>query len=57
MIQANVRKKVEELIERSSQIADTDITQKDNQWIASCQSWKVEALNIIQLAIPVESNP
>jgi hypothetical protein len=57
MIQANVRKKIEELIERSAQIADTDMMQRDNQWIASCQSWKVEALNIIQLAIPVESNP
>lgn len=57
MIQYNVRKKVEDLIARSSQIASAEIMQRDAPWISSCQSWMVEASNIIQLAIPIEGNP
>jgi hypothetical protein len=50
-------KKIEDLIERSSQFASIEPMKRDSNLLASCMSWFVEASNIIRQAIPNETNP
>jgi hypothetical protein len=57
MIQESVRKKIENLISRSSELVSADIMQRDYPFLASCQGWTVESLNAIELAVPIEDNP
>jgi hypothetical protein len=57
MLEGGVRKKIEDLIRRSTQIAPPGLTLKNKEHKAACESWITEALNIIDFAVPIEDNP
>jgi hypothetical protein len=56
MLEEAVRQKIEDLIRRAVQIAPGGATLRDKEHSAECRAWITEALNIIDFAVPVETN-
>jgi hypothetical protein len=58
MIQDNIRRKIKELITRSTGLiglAESGMA-RDTNHLVQCRGWIAEALNVIQLAIPSPNN-
>jgi hypothetical protein len=58
MIEENIRRKIEDLINRSVPITSgaRGGIARDTEHLSACQAWLTEALNIIELAIPMPKN-
>jgi hypothetical protein len=55
MIEDNIRRKLEDLIVRSTNLSQGGIA-RDTHHLAQCEGWITEALNVIELAIPAPGN-
>lgn len=57
MIEENVRRKIQDLIHRSQPLViSTTGVARDTKHLSECEGWIAEALNIIELAVPIPSN-
>jgi hypothetical protein len=58
MIEENVRKKIQDLLNRAPALAATSPMglARDNQHINQCKGWITETLNVIELAVPISTN-
>lgn len=56
MIEEKIKRKISELISRSSTIVTSETMLINEQHYGLCEGWLVEARNIIQLAIPMPQN-
>src|SRR5260370_15690926 len=58
MIEENIRRKIQELIDLSGRLIITSSgVARDTQHLSECHRWITEALNVIQLAIPMPNSP
>ena len=56
MIEENVRRKITDLVGRAEPLTPPGGTLRDARHAASCRSWITEALNVIELEVPIENN-
>jgi hypothetical protein len=57
MIEENIRRKIQDLINRSVPITSGGRgIAVDSQHLSACQAWLVQALNVVELAIPMPGN-
>jgi hypothetical protein len=57
MIEINIRQKIEDLITRARALVPDDGQARNHRHLAQCNAWITEVLNVVQLAIPISSNP
>jgi hypothetical protein len=56
MIEDNVRIKISNLVARAQPLFSAEIMVRDEAWFRTCMAWIVEALNVVELAIPNPTN-
>jgi hypothetical protein len=52
MIEKRLRDKIVQLIDRAPGIANVPITERTEQWKAIGEAWVIEAVNVVELAVP-----
>ena len=56
MIEDNIRRKIQDLVERSRALVGADDMARDIHHVAQCKGWITEALNVTELAVPMPKN-
>jgi hypothetical protein len=56
MIEDNIRRKIETLIQRSPSLVTLAATARDTRHLAQCDGWITEALNVVEVAVPSPTN-
>lgn len=57
MIEDNIKSKISELIARARGLVSSGGVIRDDYHFGACESWLVEANNVVKLAIPMVQNP
>ncbi|HEX5517740.1 MAG TPA: hypothetical protein VFX32_09085, partial [Pseudolabrys sp.] len=52
MIEKALRDKIEQLIARAPAIANADFMERTEKWKADGEAWVIEAVNVVELAVP-----
>jgi hypothetical protein len=59
VIEEQIRQKIQDLVSRSDRLvaaASGSALARDNRHMSECEGWITEALNVIELAVPMPSN-